>query len=527
MQDSVDTASTDGKKTTGASSDEKNGNDAPTAEGKDTQASTATSSDQKSENTAPAPSLQELVRSAAEFGWLVAELLGRSFLLLENLPDEQDMGKLTEKSRWNGEKLVMLQGLLTPREKIRALTAHMCYLAEILGIGKACNIDHPYIDDDEKMPDPYDKKPYADAVSETVKKLCQGKFDEGENFETVRGSINERLFFWDLKINDILQEKPAVIYRAYLVGYCLGALRWWYALPGFKLDSTFKAKALQYLPVLGPYLPQFAAPGLVRCVGPWWDALGTQADTAFLSPADVQKQADDLQTQIAALQKQTGAAAPADVLKQISDLQTQITALQKQTGIVAPVGVQKQTGSTAPVDAQTQIAALQTQVDALQKQVEAAQSDGRAPADLQKQGHIWYSLIAGECDALSYVDPTIRNRPYIWQVFLSAWQFFVISAAILLLIIAAVFIVITFYKNQIVQGAAAIIALLSTGWIGQTIQKNAGDLLQKAFADADATIKGSYGTVKGSYLDRVWNAALQEAVNKAIFVPPVFDKGKQ
>jgi hypothetical protein len=524
MQDSVDTTAANGQKTTGAPVDEK----------KDTKASPASSPDQKGENTVPAPSLQELVRGAAEFGWLVAELLGRSFLLLEETSNEQDPDTLKD-TAWDGKALVMLQGLLTPREKMRALTSHMCYLAEMLGIGSMCTIDHEG--------DPYENKPYAQAVTDAVKKLCKGQFVGQETFETVRGSINERLFFWDLKINDILQEKPAVIYRAYLVGYCLGGLRWWYGLPGFKLDSTFKAKALEYLPVLGPYLPQFAAPGLVRSVGPWWDALETQAlaaasapvsggqQTAILTPADLQAQIDMLQPQINGLR--TGNVAPADLQKPIAALQTQLTALQaqvqKQNGVAAPATVQTQSGGAAPVDAQKQIADLQTQVDALQKQVDMWQSDGLAPADLQKQGHIWYSLIAGECDALSYVDPTIRNRPYIWQVFLAAWPFFVISILILLLIIAALVYVIVIYKNQIVQGVAALVAAVAATWIGQTVQKNAGSLLQSALSDAQATIKGSYtavegsySAIKGSYLDKVWNAALQEAVNKAIFVQPSF-----
>ncbi len=70
---------------------------------------------------------------------------------------------------------------------------------------------------------------------------------------------------------------------------------------------------------------------------------------------------------------------------------------------------------------------------------------------------------------------------------------------------------------------------MAATWIGQTVQKNAGNLLQSALSDAQATIKGSYTAVegsyaalKGSYLDKVWNAALQEAVNKAIFVQPSF-----
>ncbi|HLI06225.1 MAG TPA: hypothetical protein VKV40_06640 [Ktedonobacteraceae bacterium] len=524
MDESVGVASAGSQETApGAHTDEKSGNNVSSDEKKDTHAPVVASSDEKSGNMAPALSLQEQVHNAAEFGWLVAELLGRCFLLLDTKPPHLN---------WSGEELVMLQGLLTPREKMRALTAHMGYLAETLGIGSLCTIDH--------RGDAYEGKPFVDAVRDAVKKLCNGDFENGETFESVRGIINERLFFWDLKINDILQEKPAVVEKAYMVGYCLGGLRWWYGLPGFKLDSTFKSKVLQYLPVLGPYLPQFASPALVRCVGPWWDALDAQAvagvsaiisdsqQPPILTLADlqnVQNQVEALQTQIAALR--TGNLAPAEAQKQIEALQAQITALQKRAGLVASTDARGQAVSVPATGVQKQIEELQTQADALRKQVDAWQADGLAPANLQKQGHIWYSLIAGECDALSYVDPTIRNRPYIWQVFLAAWPFFVVSVFILLAILAAVVYVIITYRNQIVQGAAALIGALAATWIGQTIQKNAGNLLQSALADADTTIKSSYGAVttvegsiKVSYLDKVWNASLQEAVNKAIFVAP-------
>lgn len=424
----------------------------------------------KGGNNAPALSLQDQVHNAAEFGWLVAELLGRCFLLLEAQPPHLD---------WSGKTLVMLEGLLTPREKILSVVAHMCYLAETLDIGQICTIDHDPAD--------YKGRAFADVVKDTVEQLCEGSFDAGKNetFETVRGRINECFFFWDLKINDALQGKPAVVEKAYLIGYCLGALRWWYGLPGFQLDNTFKAKVLQYLPVLSPHLPQFAPSGLAGSIGPWWDAIEAVAATpTSASPSNSQ---------------QTPVLTPADLQKQIDALQKQIAALQAT--------------SPAPADLQQQIDALQKQIAPLQKQADTLQADGLAPADLQKQAHIWYSLIAGECDALSYVNPTIRNQPYIWQIFQVTWPLFVGGVILLLLVLAFVIYLIVTYHNQIVAAVATAGGLLAIFGIIQNVQKSTGDVLQKAVSDATATIKGSY-------LDRVWNATLQKEVNKAVFVPP-------
>ncbi len=370
----------------------------------------------------PAPSLQQLVRNSAEFGWLVAELLGRCFLLQQMKPPDPS---------FDGEKLVMLEGLLTPRQRLLGVVSHMCYLAKTLGID-TCAIEPP---------DEENGKTFAETISASVTQLCLGTFDSGKNqtFETVRGQINERLFYWDLKINEALQNGPGVIAKAYLIGYCLGGMRWWYGVPDIQLDKTFKTKVLQYLPRIGPQLSQFAQMGLATSIDPWWDAIAKYESMTTMPTT-------------------------------ISDGQ---------------------------------------------------QADGLAPPELQKQGSIWYSLLTGEADALSYVDPSIRNRPYIWQVFHVAWPFFVLSFALLLLVFGCAAYIFFMYSNQIVKEATGVISILAAFGIAQTVQKMSGDIFQKAIAGVDATIKGSY-------LDRVWNATLQQAVNKAVFVlPPVPDKKTQ
>ncbi|HET9918423.1 MAG TPA: hypothetical protein VFQ30_01180 [Ktedonobacteraceae bacterium] len=357
----------------------------------------------------PASGLQQSVHNAAELGWAIAELLGRCFTLPVAKPVELD---------WSGGKLMALQGMLTPREKLRALVEHIRYLADTLQVSDC------FIDND---PDPDNGKRYIDVIRANVKQLCKDAFDPANegSFEQLRGKINERVFFWDLKIHDALQDRPAVIHKAYLVGYSLGSLRWCFGLVDTKLDNAYMQKVLhEYLPTLGPYLSQFSVGGLTGSVPPWWDAIMNQ----LIKPGS-------------------------DVL------------------------------------------------------------EGFAPGELQQQGHIWSSLLTGECDALSYVNPTIRNRPFIWQVFGMIWPLFLLAILVLLVFVALVVFVVVSYHNQIVSGVAALAGFLATFGVVQTLQRNAGDILQKAVSEATATLKGSY-------LDQIWNANQQKAVNQATFIPP-------
>jgi hypothetical protein len=359
----------------------------------------------------PAMSLQQTVRNAAEFGWSIAELLGRCFALEE----EQEKTPVID---WSSGKLVTLQGTLNPPEKLRALAEHLLYLADTLYVS-SCIIDHD--------PDPDNGKRYIDVIRTNVKLLSRSGFDPARDgsFEQIRGKINERLFFWDLKIHDALQDRPAVVHKAYLVGYSLGTLRWCFGLQNKLFDDTLMGKVLhEYIPALGPYVSQFTTGGLVYSVEPWWKAISSQ-------------------------QVKPGPGGP----------------------------------------------------------------EGLAPSELQRQGHIWYSLVTGESDALSYVDPSIKSRPYLSQVLPVIWPFFVIGGLILLVVIALVVIVILLNQNVVIKGIAAAAGLLTTLGIAQILGNNAGNIVQKAVTDATASIKGSY-------LDQIWNSTLQKAVNQGIYIPP-------
>ena len=227
-----------------------------------------------------------------------------------------------------------LQGLNTPREKLRAIAQHIYYLANTLDVSSLS------IEDDDGNDE---QSPAIDLIKADIKQLCESHFNAsaGDTFAVVRGRINKRLFFWDLKINDALQNKPTVVQKAYLVGYGLGAARWYYGLEGVQLDEALKEKVLQYLPVLGPYLSQFATGGLVCTIEPWWKELSKPPTT----PVPVQ-----------------------------------FSASQQQEGL--------------------------------------------APHELQKQAHIWYALVTGERDALSYVDPPYEIGPISGGCSTSSGRFF-------------------------------------------------------------------------------------------------------
>lgn len=146
--------------------------------------------------------------------------------------------------------------------------------------------------------------------------------------------------------------------------------------------------------------------------------------------------------------------------------------------------------------------------------------EGLAPPELRRQGHIWCSLVTGECDALSYVDPSIRSKLDLWQVLRVMWPLLLIGSLVLLLVVALVVIVILLNPNLIIVGITAVGGFLTTLGISQTLVKNADDILQKAVTDATATIKGSY-------LDQIWNSTQQKAVNQAVYIQPTgVDQGQ-
>jgi hypothetical protein len=222
-------------------------------------------------------SLQQTVCNAAALGWAIAELLGRCFALKEAQPAELN---------WSGDKLMRLQDIYTPREKIRALMVHIRFLADSLGVS-SCLIDHEN--------DPDNARPYVEVLEENVKLLTQHNID-AMTLEQLRGKVNERLFFWDLKIHDTLQDRATTIPKAYMVGRSLASLRWYVGLQDKTPDNDFMKKVCdEYIPLIHPYVSPFATGALSYSLEPWWNAISggqVQPDLDGEAPMELQKQAN-------------------------------------------------------------------------------------------------------------------------------------------------------------------------------------------------------------------------------------------
>jgi hypothetical protein len=206
----------------------------------------------------PDLSLQESVCGAAAFGWGIVELLGRCFLLSEEAPAHLD---------WDGTHLVLLQQVYTPREKIRELMTYIGNLSNDLSLS-SCAID------DEK--DDNNGRTFVVALKELVKQFCeyQPVSPQDTMFDQLRGKINKYLFFWDLQVNDALQDRATAVAKAYQVGRTLAGLRWYMGLQDQPLDGPSVVKVYQeYIPILAPYISPYASAALVNSVKLWWQAI--------------------------------------------------------------------------------------------------------------------------------------------------------------------------------------------------------------------------------------------------------------
>jgi len=220
---------------------------------------------------------QQAVSHAAALGWAMAELLGRCFMLKDVQPGELD---------WSGDKVMLLQEVYTPREKIRALMVHIRFLADALDVS-SCLID------DESDPD--NNRPYVEVLEEHVKLLTKHNTD-AQTREQLRGKVNEHLFFWDLLIHEILQDRATTIPKAYVVGRSLSGLRWYFGLRDKAPDDAFMKKVCnEYIPLLQPYVSPFASGALSYSLEPWWNAISggqLQPDPDGEGPIELQKQSN-------------------------------------------------------------------------------------------------------------------------------------------------------------------------------------------------------------------------------------------
>lgn len=222
-------------------------------------------------------STQQNVVNAASLGWAIAEMLGRCYMLKEVQPDDLE---------WSGDKLVLPQEIYTPREKIRALMVYIRFLADTLGVS-SCLID--------RENDPDNARPYVDVLEENIKLLTQHNLDP-LTLEQLRGKINVRLFYWDLCIHEMLQDRATTIPKAYIVGRSLAGLRWYFGLRDKAPDNEFMKKVCnEYIPLLQPYVSPFSVGAISNSLEPWWNTIsGGQVKPGpdGEAPIELQKQAN-------------------------------------------------------------------------------------------------------------------------------------------------------------------------------------------------------------------------------------------
>jgi hypothetical protein len=351
-------------------------------------------------------SLQQTAIYAAELGWAFAELLGRCFMLKVAQSPVLD---------WSGDKLIRLQEIYTPREKIRALMVEIRFLADSLGVS-SCLIEHHN--------DPDNARPYVDVLGGIIEQITQHGIDE-MTLEQLRGKINGLLFFWDLCIHDMLQNRATTIPKAYVVGRSLAGVRWYIGLQDQTPDDEFMKQVCdEYIPLMNPFVSPFATGALSNSLAPWWNAISS--------------------------------------------------------GRVDPY------------------------------------ASGETPLELQKQANIWYSLLTCEREALSYA-PIITERRYIWRVLQVSWPVFLLGLLVFVVVLVLLLFVIISNFNVITKDVAAIVALLTTLGILNSLGKTVGNLLENAVSEVT-------GTFRGTVIDNISHSTQQEAVNKATFIPPAVDK---
>ena len=235
---------------------------------------------------------QQLVRDAAALGWALTELLSRCFLLEQLQPED----KAALKQAWVGESMRILPPTRSPRQLIHSVLFRIRSLATELNVDKLkiepVVLDRLQIAPDalaklKRDPNEPDKVCYLDALEENVTKLCGDDFDpEKGTFTYFRGQINGLLLYWDTLIYDNLQAMstdPAYSYfNAYLVGRGFATIPWDLA-PGDPVQDRAKIqhelvnrvslhRLCDYVQLMTPSLPKFAATALVYSVTLWGNA---------------------------------------------------------------------------------------------------------------------------------------------------------------------------------------------------------------------------------------------------------------
>ena len=140
--------------------------------------------------------------------------------------------------------------------------------------------------------------------------------------------------------------------------------------------------------------------------------------------------------------------------------------------------------------------------------------NGDAPARLQEQADIWYSLVTNERDALSYAHPTTQDKQrYIWRVLQLYLPYFLLGGLLVVILVILLIVVISQFSSPIVKEISAVIGIVVAFALSHNLLNTAGNILEKAVSDVSVTIRGSV-------IENIRHTVQQEEVNDGTLKPP-------
>jgi hypothetical protein len=140
--------------------------------------------------------------------------------------------------------------------------------------------------------------------------------------------------------------------------------------------------------------------------------------------------------------------------------------------------------------------------------------NGDAPARLQEQADIWYSLVTNERDALSYARPTTQDKQrYIWRVLQLYLPYFILGGLLVVILVILLIVVISQFSSPIVKEISAVIGIVVAFALSHNLLSTASNILEKAVSEVSETIKGSV-------IENIRHTIQQEEVNDGTLILP-------
>lgn len=414
-------------------------------------------------NPADTPSADDqMIRNAAAFGWALTELLSRCFLLKPLSDDEKNALNQV----WSGRGLQILPPIRTDRQQIfavfyylRSLAEQLPHLADPVDEGAIPRLEK-YLSSDPTKPVDITGKSYIDLIQGNIYALCNEDRDPTKSIE-IRGRINGLLQYWDTVIYQQLQgmstdpDKAYGYLNAYLVGRSFSALRWDFDVDGLPLYSPLQSVQTQILTM--DTLPRL------------------RQHVELMAPSLPEFAAIALSNSI----EQWGKAL-----------------LQPKVSVDTSAKAQEQ-------------------------------------AKLQEQAVIWHDLLTGSRDPKTYVDPTRIGWRYTLKVFLFLLPYIGLGIVLSALIVVVFLFLLGFLWPLIVNAVTknsslvSIVTTIGTGFallagIGAAIP-SIGVLWQwltgKVQSNVDQSAGAAIGDAQASLISMLWEAAQQDEVNQATYIP--------